>query len=137
MHPDAPPRPFTAVIAEDEPLIAADLAAELEQLGIEVLAQASTPEEAFEATVRHSPWLVVLDIDLDGGSGLDAARRLRDFDGRRCLFVSGRLDGPTRAEINRLQPIAVLSKPLLGSQLLDVVLHLRRVGLDAGPAPAA
>ena len=135
MHPDAPPRPFTAIIAEDEPLVAADLAAELEHLGIEVLARAGTPDEAFEATVRHSPWLVVLDVDLEGGSGLDVARRLQAFDGRRCLFVSGRLDGPTRTEINRLRPIAVLSKPLLGSQLLDVVLHLRRVGPDAGAVP--
>lgn len=135
MHPDTPPRAFTAVIAEDEALIAADLVAELEHLGIEVLASTTTADEAFEATVRHSPWLVVLDIDLDGGSGLDTARRLRAFDGRRCVFVSGRLDGPTRIEVNRLNPIAVLSKPLLGSQLLDVVLHLRRVGPDTGPEP--
>ena len=128
-HPDSPPRPFTAVIAEDEALPAADLAAELEHHGVEVLACARTADEAFEATVRHAPWLVVLDIFLEGGgSGLDAARRLKAFDGRRCVFVSGRLDGATRAEVNRLEPLAVLSKPLLGSQLLDVILHLRRVG---------
>ena len=132
MHPNDPSRPFTAVIAEDELLPATDLAAELEHLGIEVLARASTPDEAFEATVRHSPWLVVLDVGLEGGSGLEAARRLKDRDGRRCVFLSGRLDAETRHEINRLDPIAVLSKPLLGSQLLDVVLHLRRVGHEAG-----
>ena len=132
MHPDDPPRPFTAIIAEDEALPAADLAAELEHLGVEVLARVRTPDEAFEAAVRHSPWLVVLDIFLDGGSGLETARRLHAYDGRRCVFVSGRLDAATRLEVNRLDPIAVLSKPLLGSQLLDVILHLRRVGPDVG-----
>ena len=138
-HPDSPPRPFTAVIAEDEALHAADLAAGLEHHGVEVLASVTTAEEAFDATVRHSPWLVVLDIVLENGSGLDVARRLRAFDGRRCVFVSGRLDGPTRTAVNRLEPIAVLSKPLLGSQLLDVILHLRRLGpgstVRASPPP--
>lgn len=120
--------PLTAVIAEDEALLAEDLAAELERHGIDVVARARTPDEAVDATVRHAPWLVVLDVELEGGSGIDAARRLRAHDGRRCVFLSGRLDGPTRLAINRLDPIAVLSKPLLGSQLLDVVTHLHHVG---------
>ena len=125
MASDHDPRPLTAVIAEDEALAAEDLAAELERHGIDVLARARTADEAVEATVRHDPWLVVLDVALDGGSGIDAARRLQARDGRRCVFLSGRLDGPARTEINRLDPIAVLSKPLLGSQLLDVVTRLR------------
>lgn len=120
--------PLTAVIAEDEALLAEDLAAELERHGIDVVARVRTPDEAVDATVRHAPWLVVLDVELEGGSGIDAARRLRAHDGRRCVFLSGRLDGPTRLAINRLDPIAVLSKPLLGSQLLDVVTHLHHVG---------
>ena len=98
-----------------------------------MLACARTPDETFDATVRHAPWLVVIDVALDGGSGIDAARRLQARDGRRCVFLSGRLDGPTRTEINRLDPIAVLSKPLLGSQLLDVVTRLRRDGNRAPP----
>ena len=136
MASDRPPPSLTAVIAEDEALAARDLAAELEHHGIAVLACARTPDETFDATVRHAPWLVVIDVALDGGSGIDAARRLQARDGRRCVFLSGRLDGPTRTEINRLDPIAVLSKPLLGSQLLDVVTRLRRDG-NRAPAPSA
>ncbi len=117
---------LTAVIAEDEVLIAEDLAYELERHGVEVLERVRTEERAVAATLAHDPWLVLLDIDLAEGSGLNAARRLRAHDGRRCVFVSGRLDVQTRRAINELEPLAVLSKPLLSSQLLDVITHRLR-----------
>ena len=119
---------LTAVIAEDEVLVAEGLALELDRHGIEVLALVRTEDEAVEATLAHAPWLVVLDVDLADGSGIGAARRLRERDGRRCVFLSGRLDAPTRRRVNALDPLAVLSKPLLTSQLLDVVAHRLRLG---------
>ena len=126
---------LTVVIAEDEAIIAEDLAIELDRHGIEVLAVVRTEDAAVEATLAHEPGLVVLDIDLAEGSGLGAARRLRERDGRRCMFLSGRLDAPTRQRVNELDPLAVLSKPLLISQLLDAIAHGRRTADASGAGP--
>lgn len=115
-------RAFTVVIAEDDALIAADIARELERNGLSVLARARTADEAVEAVIRHAPELVVLDIVLArGSSGIDAAERLAARDGRRCLFLSGGLDAATRERLLRLDPIAILSKPFLVSQLIEVL----------------
>ena len=112
----------TVVIAEDDALVAEDIAHELERNGVTVLARTRTADEAVEAVVRHAPSLVVLDIDLArGSSGIDAARRLAERDGRRCVFLSGRLDADTHRALFELDPIAVLSKPLLISQLLELL----------------
>ena len=127
---------LTAVIAEDESLIAEHLKLELDRHGVEVLALARTEDAAVEAVLAHEPWLIVLDVDLVEGSGIGAARRLRERDGRRCVFLSGRLDGPTRQRINALEPLAVLSKPLLSSQLLDVITHRRRMDDDRSAGPS-
>ena len=121
-------RPLTAVIAEDDALLAEDLVGELEHHGLEVLARARTEEEAVAAALRHDPWIVLLDVSLAEGDGVEAARRLHEHDGRRCVFLSGYLDPVIRKRINVLEPLAVLSKPLLSSQLLDVITHARRIG---------
>lgn len=120
---DVLPAPATTlVIAEDEALIAEDIVHELERNGLVVLARARTADEAVEAVRRHEPSFVLLDIDLArGSSGIDAAERLAERDGRRCIFLSGRLDADTRERLLALRPIAILSKPLLTSQLLDVL----------------
>lgn len=120
---------MTAVIAEDEALIAEDLVHELERNGIEVVARARTADATIAAVREHRPRIVILDIDLAGGSsGLDAARTILDEFGQRCVFLSGRLDAETRQRINALDPIAVLSKPLLLSQLLPILTTDSRTG---------
>ena len=87
-----------------------------------MLASVRTADEAVEAVVRHAPRLVVLDVELaQGSSGIDAAERLAARTGRRCVFLSGGLDAATRERLLRLDPIAVLSKPLLVSQLIEVL----------------
>jgi len=114
--------PLTVVLAEDEALIAEDLAYELERNGIKVLARTRTCDETVAAVLDLDPAFVILDINLaQDTSGLEAAQRLRDHDGRRCIFLSGRLDGATRREVNALEPLAVLSKPFVTSALLEAI----------------
>jgi DNA-binding NarL/FixJ family response regulator len=45
--------------------------------GFEVVAEAGTVEEAVAADAEHSPDVVVMDVRLPDGSGLDATRRIR------------------------------------------------------------
>lgn len=66
-----------ALVIEDEPLIAMDLAHILEELGHRVVAVARTRDEARRVISRRQPGLVLADIQLaDGSSGLDAVNDL-------------------------------------------------------------
>ena len=65
------------VIIEDEPLIALDLQALVQELGHRVVRIARTETEAINAVMQSRPGLVLADIRLaDGSSGLDAVNEI-------------------------------------------------------------
>lgn len=70
------------LIIEDEPIIAADLEALVEELGHTVTGNATTHAEAVELARREPPGIILCDIQLaDDSSGLDAVRDiLKDFE---------------------------------------------------------
>lgn len=75
---DDPQLPATALIAEDEPLLAQALQAELKRAwpGLDLVAQAADGEEAIELALQHQPELLFLDIRMPGRSGLEAAQAI-------------------------------------------------------------
>ena len=77
-HP-RPPR-TTALIAEDEPLLAASLQAELARLwpDLQVLASVGDGHSALAQALALRPNLLFFDIRMPGLSGLDAAAALAD-----------------------------------------------------------
>ncbi len=70
----------TALIAEDEPLLAASLAAELRRAWPElaVVASVGDGESALATTLELAPDVVFMDIRMPGMTGLDAARALAE-----------------------------------------------------------
>jgi DNA-binding LytR/AlgR family response regulator len=67
----------TAIIAEDEPLLRAELREVLEQLWpeLEIREEAGDGEAALQAMERHRPTILFLDIHMPGSSGLEIAER--------------------------------------------------------------
>ena len=70
----------TALIAEDEELLAAHLRQELKALwpDLEIVAMAAHGEEAVTLALRHRPEVCFLDIRMPGMTGLEAAAQLAD-----------------------------------------------------------
>jgi DNA-binding LytR/AlgR family response regulator len=70
----------TALIAEDEPLLAQTLQRELQALwpSLQVLATAGDGLSAVQLTLQHRPDVLFFDIRMPGQSGLDAAVELAD-----------------------------------------------------------
>ena len=75
----------TALIADDEPLLRAQMKARLAEAWpeLKVVAEAGNGAEAIELAARHEPDVAFLDIRLPVKSGLDVARAL----GGRCHVV--------------------------------------------------
>ena len=110
------------LIVEDEALIAMDLEMQVEDAGHRVVGIARTADEAVERARATGPDLALMDIRLAGGSsGTDAARRLYEGWGIRCVFVSANFEPEIRKALVPLRPVAMLSKPILPAQLAQAL----------------
>jgi DNA-binding response OmpR family regulator len=123
----------SVLIVEDDPATAAFLADNLAADGFSV-ACASAPGEAIRAIEFRQPDLIVLDVMLDGGSGLEVLDRLRSADGASTkldpdvpvLVLSGR-----GSEVERVRGFArgaddYVVKPFSYSELVARVRALLR-----------
>jgi DNA-binding NarL/FixJ family response regulator len=74
------------VIVDDHKLFRSGVRAELEPL-LEILAEAGTVEEAEAAIARHEPDVVLLDVHMPGGGGVEVIRRAAAA-GQRPTFLA-------------------------------------------------
>ena len=82
---------YKVLIAEDEGLIARDIATRLENLGHTVVATASTADEAIAFAAGAD--VVLMDIRLDGHKdGIDAAREIRARHHLPVIFLTAHAD---------------------------------------------
>jgi DNA-binding NarL/FixJ family response regulator len=79
----------SVVVVDDHPVFRRGLAALLAEDGIRVLAQAGTVAEALGAVAEHLPDVVILDLHLPDGSGVQATRQiLADHPSVRVLILT-------------------------------------------------
>ncbi len=82
-------RPVRVVIVDDHPLVVDGLRMALELADIEVVETASSAAEAIEAVRLHLPEVVVMDIQLPDGSGVEAtAAVLKAAPGTAVLMLT-------------------------------------------------
>lgn len=71
------PSPIRVLLADDHALVRQGLRKILEmEDGIHVVAEATNGPEAVALALRHQPDVVLMDINMPGGGGLEATRRL-------------------------------------------------------------
>ena len=65
------------VVVDDHPVFRIGLSALLDEMdGVRVVAQAASQDEAVEVVLAHRPRVVIMDLDLGGGSGTEATREI-------------------------------------------------------------
>jgi DNA-binding NarL/FixJ family response regulator len=64
-------------LVDDSALIRERIAAMLQARGIAIVGQAATPQGAIDGILATRPDAVVLDVQLEGGSGLEVLRAVR------------------------------------------------------------
>ena len=73
-----PRRPLRLLVVDDHEVVRQGLVALLDRRGgFEVVAQAGTVAEAIDAAARFEPDLVIMDVRLPDGSGIEACREIR------------------------------------------------------------
>jgi two-component system response regulator ResD len=133
----ADPKPIV-LVADDEPIVVEVVERYLRRDGFRVVT-ASTANEAWDAATSPQvpPSLIVLDVMLPGGDGMDICRRLRERGVRiPILLLTARSDEADRIAGLGIGADDYVPKPFSPGELVArVKAHLRRVQLDTEPAP--
>ncbi|MEV5638595.1 response regulator transcription factor [Streptomyces flaveolus] len=142
------PRPIRVLLAEDQGMMRGALALLLGmEEDIEVVAQVATGDAIVGAVLEHRPAVALLDIELPGLSGLDAAAQLRErAPGCRVLILTtfGRpgylrraLEAGAAGFLVKDGPVEELAgavrRVLGGETVVDPA--LATAALSAGPSP--
>jgi len=108
------------LLADDDRLIVTTLADGLRAAGYEVVA-ATDGEEAWRLARESLPDLALLDVRMPGLGGIELARRLRELDGTKVLFLSAYGDLPTVRAAVAEGALGYLVKPLDVTQIIPAL----------------
>ena len=135
-HSAATAAPIRILIADDHEVVRIGLAALLDaQDGFEVVAQASTGQEATRLARRHRPDVVVMDIRMPNGSGIDACRAITaDGSGIPVIMLTSHADSEALFEAIEAGASGYVLKRIGSNELVDAVRTVASGGslLDPG-----
>jgi DNA-binding NarL/FixJ family response regulator len=105
-------RPCSVLIVEDQPLIAQDLAALVQEAGATVVGIAADSVDALLLAAEHRPDVALIDIDMNaGGDVLRLAREIREMTDASIVFC-GSDDLTTQARLLVFGRVQLLPKPV-------------------------
>ena len=108
------------LVVDDDRLVLATLSYGLSQAGYTVLT-ADNGDDAILMARKHRPELALLDIRMEGKSGLDVAAYLREYLQTPFMFLSAFSDDETVAQVKALGAVNYLIKPLDIGQIVPAV----------------
>jgi len=115
--------PARIFIVDDHPLVREGLTLRISnQPGMSICGEADGEEEAYAAIMEASPDLVIIDLTLQGGHGLELIKRLKG----RCpnlkmLVVSGHNESLYAERCLRAGALGYLNKQESSTKLLDAI----------------
>jgi len=117
------PASATVLVVDDDPAIRRSVSRLVRSAGFSVKAFAS-PEDFLRYELPNEPSCVLLDMCMDGMTGLDVQKMLRQRDRRvPAIFLSGHGTVPTAAAGFKHGAEDFLEKPVRPKELLDAVSH--------------
>jgi DNA-binding LytR/AlgR family response regulator len=128
------------LIVEDDAVIAADLAALLNDLGYTVCAICSDANSALRSIPVHQPDLLLLDINLgQGKDGIAIAERINAAERLPFVFVTGHTDRATLERVKGTRPAGFIIKPFDEDDLrtqIEIALARHAAQVDASNEPS-
>lgn len=112
----------TALVVENEPLIAADIRGILDRLGVNVCGQARTAPAAVEKAAANRPDIILADYNLDGNTtGVEAMTQISEVHDCPVVFITGFPDRVLHGD--EIEPDFVISKPYTPDNVRAAVVH--------------
>ncbi len=115
----------TVVLVDDHALLRSGVRSELEGL-VEVVGEAGDVDEAVSEVLERRPDVVLLDVHLPGGGGVEVLRRLADaWPDARCLALSVSDDPQDVIAIIRAGARGYVTKTIAPGELADAIRRVR------------
>jgi response regulator NasT len=124
----------TLLVVDDDRLVLATLVAGLKQAGFDVI-EADNGDDAILLARKYKPRLAILDMRMQGKSGMDVARYLAANTDTGFMFLSAFGDSDIVDEATRIGALGYLVKPLDVRQIVPAV--RAALARTAGPGSAA
>ena len=119
------------LVCDDHPLFRRAVVTSLEEAGLQVVAEAATGAEAVQRAIDHAPDVILMDLRMPEGTGIDATaaiRRVRPWSRVVVLTVSDDLDELMAAmragalgHLRKEDSMSVLADAVRGAQVGEVV----------------
>jgi len=108
------------LLADDHPMIRTAVDVLLRDSDFEVAGIATTGEETIQAVNALNPDVVMLDLQMPGGTGMDVVRKLRSAgDPRRLIILTAGIDDPSLVEARALGVQGIVLKSSDPAYLID------------------
>jgi DNA-binding NarL/FixJ family response regulator len=115
----------SVVIVDDHAIFRAGVRAELAER-VEVLAEAESVEDAARAIVEHEPDVVLLDVHMPGGGGVEVIQQVsRQRPQQRFLALSVSDDPKDVIAVVRAGARGYVTKTITGEELADAIRRVR------------
>jgi DNA-binding NarL/FixJ family response regulator len=115
----------TVVLVDDHELFRAGVRAELEAL-VDIRAEAGSVEEAASATLRERPDVVLLDVHMPGGGGVEVIRQVaQKHPAQRFLALSVSDAAEDVIAVIRAGARGYVTKSISGEELADAIRRVR------------
>ena len=121
------------LIVEDEVMVAWEIAQTARELGHEISQMVGTEEAAIEAVLLLDPDIILMDLRLADGDGLDAARKIRQIKDTSIIFCTAYV-GDLLSKIGEISRTQLIAKPVRKNALRNALISATR---DTGSLLAA
>ena len=114
------------LVVDDQPYMHALMRHNLQRAGCEMIA-ASNGHEAIEASLRHSPHVIVMDVMMEGMDGLTALKHLKADEATRnipVIMITANAHQMTRDDAEKSGAALFLTKPFSPTKLLQEIQKL-------------
>jgi response regulator NasT len=124
------------MVVDDDRLVLATLVAGLKQAGFDII-EADNGDDAILLARKHKPQLAILDMRMQGKSGMDVARYLAANTDTGFMFLSAFGDSDIVEEATRMGALGYLVKPLDVRQIVPAVRAALARTMEMKSAPQA
>ena len=122
------------LLADDHPMISTAIEALLRDTQFEIVGMATTGEQAVEKVEKLQPDILLLDLQMPGGTGMDVLRRMRSSGSKiRVVLLTAAIDDASLMEAKALRTQGMVLKTSDPAYLLECLERVSRGGRWVDP----